>query len=160
MKENLSDWIKNSLLIYYLRLRRMNMDHKHLPWASCLLLCLLASCGSTPPEPVVLLGTWKLNEQYIDPGNGSGTFKYVLTDKTLTFLPDGHFTSNGTMCTINSTSDNASHTGTYVLAADSIMTPDCTTPDNKIRFTMKGRTLTLSYLYCIEPCQQKFLKPQ
>lgn len=126
----------------------------------CLTLALLASCGPEPPTAVEFLGTWKLNEQYIDPGDGSGTFKIVLTNKTLTLLPDGHFTSNGTMCTINSSSDNASYTGTYVLAADSTMTPDCSSPDTKIRFSMKGRTLYLTYLYCIEPCQQKFLKQQ
>ncbi|NNE75565.1 MAG: hypothetical protein HKN31_00655 [Pricia sp.] len=58
--------------------------------------------------------TWWLVEQYADPGDGSGDFTGVDSEKTIQFLQNGIFRSNGRLCNLNTiTGPNSS--GKYVL---------------------------------------------
>jgi hypothetical protein len=45
-----------------------------------------------------LIGTWKVTEQFSDPGDGSGRFNSVTYDRRYTFRADGTITSNRDMC--------------------------------------------------------------
>ena len=44
-----------------------------------------------------LIGNWKLIEVLADPGDGSGTFAVVESNKIITFQQNGIITSNGTL---------------------------------------------------------------
>lgn len=69
-----------------------------------LLLFACADCDNTSLTDIPeLAGSWLLVEQYADPGDGSGDFEDVDSDKTLQFLADGIFRSNGSLCNMDQT---------------------------------------------------------
>jgi hypothetical protein len=51
---------------------------------------------------------WKIAQQLADPGDGSGRFRDAYSNKTITFLNDNTFTSNGDLCFITSSTENSS----------------------------------------------------
>lgn len=132
-------------------------------------LALLASCSdrddlSSAPIPE-LVGVWRLVEQYADPGDGSGDFRKVDSDKTIEFFDDGIFSSNGNLCGLDITSGDLVY-GTYVIkdslnsfSVNNYLTPeDCNIlQDYKVFVHMEGQSLILSYP-CIEGCAQKYRK--
>ncbi|MBC9798298.1 hypothetical protein [Sinomicrobium weinanense] len=123
-------------------------------------LFLLFSCsGDNDPEDAELVGSWKLIEYLADPGNGSGSFQPVNSDKTVTFHADKTITSNGKLCTFTIRADAGKRgTGVYSLT-DSIITPnDCTEQQHSnIYFEMDNNNLIIKYI-CVEGCAQKFKK--
>ncbi len=103
-----------------------------------------------------LVGNWKLTEILLDPGNGSGTFVSVNSNKTLIFDNNGNVTSNGTICDLSVTS-NTSSTGTYSESTTTINSASC--QNITIIYELTGTTLILNYP-CIEPCKAKYIKVQ
>lgn len=95
-----------------------------------------------------LVGVWKLTEVLADPGDGSGTYHSVNSNKTIEFHSDGTLTSNGDICNMS---------GTYLLTDSTINASNCSNSTFKIRFTKVGSTLILNYP-CIEPCGEKYVK--
>ena len=120
---------------------------------------LLLSCSEIDDNTTdsVLTGKWKLTEILMDPGDGSGTFHPVSSNKITEFHSDGTITSNGSIC-MASGETNFSGSGTYSLADSTIHSADCGTglPLNT-RFKMEGASLIISYP-CDEPCREKYLK--
>ena len=116
----------------------------------------LFSCnkGEISSETSPLIGNWKLTEILADPGNGSGTFNPVTSNKTLTFDANGTVSSNGTICDM-STASNTSSTGTYTATSTSINSSSC--PSTTLIYELIGTTLILNYP-CIEPCKAKYIK--
>ncbi len=103
-----------------------------------------------------LLNSWLLIEQLIDPGDGSGVFIPVNSEKTIEFLANGTAVSNGTLCTMNSTTGTTSTS--MVNASDNYIIPDdCKSAELKLYYEIEGNYLILSYP-CIEGCAQKFVK--
>lgn len=121
-----------------------------------LVFITLTSCNYSDADDNenILVGTWKYTEMYADPGNGSGVFTPVTSDKTLTFDGNGNVTSNGSLCDM-STASNASSTGTYNEATNTLIPTNC--PNTTIIYELTGTTLILNYP-CIEPCKAKFIK--
>lgn len=113
-----------------------------------------------------LVGTWLLIEQYADPGDGSGDFRKVDSDKVIVFSSDGTYESSGSLCFMGTTSD-VEVTGTYEInaeeeltaySADNFLTPeDCGFDNLKVFVHFEGSDLILSYI-CIEGCAQKYRK--
>jgi len=101
-----------------------------------------------------LEGRWKLSEVLADPGNGSGTFQSVTSNKTLEFDNNGNVTSNGSICDM-STGTNLNSSGTYSLTNRTINSNSC--PNNTIQFELNNGSLILTYP-CIEPCKAKFIR--
>lgn len=101
-----------------------------------------------------LEGRWKLSEILADPGNGSGTFQSVTSNKTLIFYNNGNVTSNGFMCDMSS-GTNLSSSGTYSLINGTINSSLC--PNINIQFELNNNTLLLIYP-CIEPCKSKYIR--
>lgn len=101
-----------------------------------------------------LVGSWKLTEILADPGNGSGTFQPVTSNKTLEFDNNGNVTSNGFICDM-STGTNLNSSGTYSLTNRTINSNSC--PNNTIQFELNNGSLILTYP-CIEPCKAKFIR--
>nr|WP_321245033.1 hypothetical protein [uncultured Psychroserpens sp.] len=103
-----------------------------------------------------LLGTWKLSEIYSDPGDGSGDFASVDSEKTISFLSNGTVNSNANLCFIFSEIGQSS-TGTYSETDMTIIISDCNLNPATVFFEIDGSNLILSYA-CIEACQEKYIK--
>lgn len=124
------------------------------------LVGILFSCSNiveetsvTPPQ---LVGTWKLKEILFDPGDGSGTFQSVNSNKTLIFDTTGNVTSNGLICDM-SIGTNASSIVTYSEANSTINSSNC--PNLTLNYELIADTLVIIYP-CIEPRKAKYSKVQ
>jgi hypothetical protein len=115
-------------------------------------LALAFSCSrnddNTEPE---LIGKYQLIEILADPGDGSGTFQSVSSDKTISFYNDSTVTSNGELC-LMSIESNSPTSGSYSSADSSINSGNC-----MLTFELIEEELILTY-QCIEACRAKFLK--
>lgn len=119
-----------------------------------ILTLTLISCHKDDDDATTtLVGSWKLKEVLADPGDGSGTFNSVNSNKILTFDTNGNVTSNGSICDF-SIESNASSTGTYSEINATIIPANC---QRIINYELNGNALVLTYL-CIEGCQQKYIK--
>ncbi len=103
-----------------------------------------------------LIGTWELIAVLADPGDGSGTFSSVESEKIITFESGGTITSNGTLCDMSINSNNMT-SGTYSISESSFNSSDCTNPDYNYTFEQNENILIIQYP-CFEPCQAKYRK--
>ncbi len=108
-----------------------------------------------------LLGKWKLIEQYSDPGDGSGSFNSIESDREIEFFSNGTVTINGILCYMSLEVDNQSY-GTFneTVSEDfdgEILPEGCDNEGRKIYYQLDDSNLILWYL-CIEGCGQKFVK--
>ena len=103
-----------------------------------------------------LAGNWKLIEVLLDPGDGSGTFSSIESEKIITFESGGIITSNGNLCDMSINSDNQT-SGTYSNSESTFNSADCNNPDYNFTFEQNESILIINYP-CIEPCQAKYIK--
>ncbi len=119
-----------------------------------LLMSALNSCSNSAAVENELTGSWKLVETLADPGDGSGTYQPVESEKTITFNSDGTVrVLNGSFCPTGGES-NPSGVGTYSIKDMMINPKDC---ESRIQFEVKNANLILSFP-CIEPCGEKSVK--
>lgn len=123
------------------------------------LFIVFSSCKKE--DDVIVIGdhvrssdTYLLTEILADPGDGSGTFQPVESNKYIKFHSDSTVTSNGELCRM-SIETNMPTTGTYSMADSTISSADC----NDFHFELNGNELIV-YYQCIEACQAKFLKQE
>ncbi|MFT4545769.1 MAG: hypothetical protein ACI9EQ_002249, partial [Bacteroidia bacterium] len=116
-----------------------------------LVILLAVSCNS---EDVELVNKWQLIEMLADPGDGSGGFEPVASDKVIEFWDDGTITSNGSICTMGS-STNASSNGTYNEPTMEIEVESCVGGHTARTYEIDADYLILNYP-CIEPCREKY----
>lgn len=123
-----------------------------------LVLGFLYSCDKDDDKSTDkgLIGNWKLIEVLADPGDGSGTFTVVESNKIITFQQNGIITSNGTLCNMSLDANNPT-SGTYSLTDMTFKSPDCNNPDYKYQFKQNGNILIITYP-CFEACQAKYQK--
>jgi len=120
----------------------------------CLLCVLMMSCDSNDVEPENdLVGKWKLIEVYSDPGDGSGTYNPVDSDKTIEFKNNGRFVSNGNICQFEIQPIEGSK-GSYSID-DNTLSPDDCDFNTGLPFEFDGNKLIISY-FCIEGCGEKY----
>lgn len=110
--------------------------------------------GATTP-----VGQWKLVAEYLDPGDGSGDYQGVDSDRELTINDDGTFISNKNLCEPFG-ENSAPSTGMWSdTTSVSWATGELVADDCEVRAYWQliddGCTLQLSYL-CIEGCGQRF----
>ncbi|WP_324721558.1 lipocalin family protein [Salinimicrobium sp. HB62] len=119
---------------------------------------LLSSCNNNDDlrSNTDLVGEWKLIEVLADPGDGSGTFSAVESNKIIRFHPDGTITSNGSICSMSIEANNPT-SGTYSITNSTFNSPDCDNSDYDYQFEHKGNILIINYP-CIEPCKVKYRK--
>jgi hypothetical protein len=103
-----------------------------------------------------LVGNWKLIEVLADPGDGSGTFSSVESNKIITFENDGIITSNGNLCDMSISSGNQT-SGTYSNSESTFNSSECNNPDYNFTFEKNENILIINYP-CIEPCKAKYMK--
>ena len=121
------------------------------------LLVFVISCSDDPePEVVPLTGEWRLKEILIDPGNGSGEFQEVDSDKIIEFFSNGKVESNGNLCNGGITTSRPS-TGIYKVPDSILEIDNCQQDVLMTRFRIRDGNLILSYP-CIEPCEEKYVK--
>lgn len=119
-----------------------------------LAFCVL-SCDEDESE-AELLGTWQLVQILSDPGDGSGVFMPVNSNKTITFNADGTVTSNGSLCDIFE-DEGESTSGIFSEETMSFTTEECGFEDFEYQFEIDGQFLTY-FVLCIEPCGARFQK--
>lgn len=119
---------------------------------------VLASCDKDDKSVhnTELIGNWRLIEVLADPGDGSGTFTAVESDKIISFKNNGIITSNGRLCDNSMNSDNPT-SGTYSISDSTFSSSDCPDPDYDYTFKKDRNILIIDYP-CIEPCKAKYQK--
>jgi hypothetical protein len=121
-----------------------------------LIAAITASCDHSDKDDeqisTTTLGTWKLIEVLADPGDGSGVYKKVNSDRTITFFTTGKVECNQSLCSIGS-GNGQSATGVFD-ETNGIIAPDAC-PSHKINVKLEGAYLFLTYM-CIEPCGEKY----
>ena len=122
------------------------------------LIGLLFSCNieDDSSADTGLVGDWKLIEVLTDPGDGSGTFLAVESNKIISFYQNGTVTSNGTICNTSIEANNPT-SGTYSLTNSTFNSQDCYNPEFEYQFEQDGNILIVIYP-CIEPCLAKYKK--
>ena len=127
-------------------------------WIILAVTLVLFSCNDDEIVAPELIGTWQLSEVLADPGDGSGTFTPVESNRTITFLSTGMIESNESLCPGEITQGNGR--GIYSLQDSTII---ATCPDQEISlnisFKIEGASLLLIY-QCIEACAEKYVKVQ
>ena len=119
-------------------------------FAILVILSLFTSCKKNKRDS--LTGTWELKEVLMDPGNGSGVFTAVGSDKNLVFHTNGNVNSNGIICDM-SIESNTSTSGTYSENDSTIISATC--QNLIIKYELSGDTLILIYP-CFEACKAKY----
>lgn len=129
-----------------------NLKYSALLILSILLVSNFSSCKKDKNTTIV--NKWKLIEQYSDPGDGSGDFNPVESNKTIEFLDNGTVVSNGSLCNMNYDTDGQS-TASYT--DSTLITHDCELDNFAIYYEIMNDNLFLWYP-CIEGCAQKYTK--
>lgn len=119
-----------------------------------LVVSLMFSCSNDEDNlETELIGKWKLIEVLADPGDGSGTFEPVRSNKIIEFKSDGTLTTNNSLC--DPYSDEMISSGTY---ENNTITTGCQNPNiATISFELKNQYLILNFI-SNEGYSQKFEK--
>lgn len=115
---------------------------------------ILFSCNENE-ETSIQNSEWKLSEIYMDPGDGSGDFSAVSSNKILIFYSDNTFTCSGNICALGIETENPT-TGTVDWDNHKLWVENCIF--SEIPFTLNENQLILYYPSCIEVCAMKYLK--
>lgn len=123
-----------------------------------LFLCIFLSCNEDGKTnaPADIVGTWKLVEMYSDPGDGSGDFLPVESDKVITFSSKGIYISNGTTCTISRDTEEMSK-GKFNWSEQVLIPENCEYGERELPYEIQESYLILHY-FCIEGCAEKYEK--
>lgn len=100
-----------------------------------------------------LLGEWTLIERLVDPGNGSGTFQAVQSDKKIKFLENLQFESSEPLCVLIPSSHELGK-GSYTLDPQMLFPDNCDFT-SELNYQLDNGFLIINYL-CIEPCAEKY----
>lgn len=116
------------------------------------------SCSDDQDDKInnTIVSKWKLIETLADPGDGSGTFQPVSSNKIIEFYDDETFYSNGSICTI-SIDSNANFYGTYSVQNATLNSSQCQAQNFPTSYEMTQTTLII-YYPCIEACAEKYSK--
>jgi len=119
------------------------------------LLGILVSCSDNENQNEELVGKWKLTETLVDPGDGSGTFQPVNSNKTIQFNSDGTLNSNSYLCNMFSIANEAS-SGKFNITEHTIFSLSCN-PQLTLNYRIENNELIIDYS-CFEGCAEKYIK--
>ena len=117
-------------------------------------------------EDQKVVGKWKIIEQLADPGDGSGTFSPIESERTIEFFSDGTVRINGVLCFMSSEVRDQ-ETGSYMLNTDSnsdfqfdgeIIPNVCSSRSARVYFDLPVSGQLILWYPCIEGCAQKFVR--
>lgn len=121
-----------------------------------LLAVLLLSGCNNGELTTDIVGEWVLIEVLADPGDGSGRFRPVNSDKRISFFANGTYISTGAICNFSSEPDSNSN-GIYTLTDTGYQILCGDAPDFPIGLQIEDGFLIVSFP-CIEPCFEKYRK--
>ena len=130
-----------------------------------ILSILLFNCTSDDKEPEFIdspiVGKWKIIEQLIDPGDGSGAFESITNNRTIEFFNNGKVVINGVLCYL-STEIKSNNSGTFNEEKGSfydgeIIPNNCEFDNARVFYKYDDSNLIIWYR-CYEACGQKFEK--
>lgn len=128
----------------------------------CILLNVLSCKDDDSTMPILIdndvVGTWRLIATYADPGDGSGDFQVVESNKSIQFLNNGAFVSNANLCVIFSDIGEAS-AGVYSEEDATLTVSGCDMSPVTATYEINESGLIVSY-FCIEGCREKYVKIQ
>ena len=102
-----------------------------------------------------LIGKWRLKQVLSDPGDGSGDFEFIKSEKTIEFFTDGKVVSNGSICGPYHQIGKKSE-GTYSKENKTISPSGCG-KETKMNYELKNGYLIIHYS-CKEGCAEKYEK--
>ncbi len=111
-------------------------------------------------SPTDLVGVWQLSETLMDPGDGSGVFQAVTSNKKIRFFSDGNLWMDQDLFCAASLKHFHKSNGTYDISRSVILSEECATDENipEYNYELNDRNELIVYLSCIEPCAHKFIK--
>ncbi len=118
---------------------------------------LLSSCTTNDdldPLEEKLIGIWKLTEILVDPGDGSGVFEPVNSEKIIEFRKNGVVVSNGMMS--SATTESNKPTSLIYSVTESVIFSE---GFSSMKFEIVDSFLIINNL-CTDPCKSKFVKIQ
>ncbi len=108
------------------------------------------------PDPDVLEGTWLLTEALFDPGDGSGEFQKVDSERELNLAPDNTFSSNYDIC--QAIEEGQKFSGNFDrIGVKEFLIPCAGSLLNSVQGRLEDGFLVL-YYPCDEPCAYRFTK--
>ena len=111
-----------------------------------------------------LIGKWKLIETFEDPGDGSGTYQSIESEKTIEFFNNGTFAISGSLCQLSTSAGeitmgnvrNSNYSDNNILVSNEQCDPD--NQSAEYRLSIDNSDLIISYTACFEGCAQKYQK--
>lgn len=100
--------------------------------------------------------TYKLTAILVDPGDGSGTFRNVNSQKTITLFSGGTIVGSGNFCFMD-ISNVGTTSGTFSATNSTLTFDGCTNFAVPLNYSIAGSELIIDYK-CIEACKMKFTK--
>lgn len=132
------------------------------------LVGFLFSCSKDNEIPNVvnpeLFGKWKLIATFQDPGDGSGVFESIESEKTIEFFDNGTFSMNGPLCSLSTVvgENITGNVNSSDNSPDNILNAnqDCEWDNdvNEYRVRIEGSDLVIYWTACVEGCAQKYQK--
>ena len=120
-----------------------------------LIFIALTACVKKENHTNLTVEKWHLVEQLLDPGDGSGVFVPVESEKIIELSSDSSFLSNGSMCSMTSASNEPS-TGFY--SSTEFIPDNCSNQGMlTILYEINDDEMILRY-QCFEACAQKYTK--
>ena len=120
-------------------------------------ILLLFGCSSDDLDSSNIVGKWKLVQVLADPGDGSGTFVNIESNKTITFFSDNTFSSNEYLCSFSPLAPLKTG-GTFSTEKREIYPNSCESfAEVKLSYRIENKALIVSY-FCIEGCAEKYVK--
>jgi hypothetical protein len=104
----------------------------------------------------VLEGTWLLTEVLFDPGDGSGEFRKIDSERQMSLAPDNTYTTNYDVC--QAIEEGEKFSGSFErIDAQEFLIPCAGSLLNSVQGRLEDGYLVL-YYPCDEPCAYKFRK--
>ena len=117
---------------------------------------------SVNPE---LIGKWKLIETFEDPGDGSGVYESIDSEKTIEFFNNGTFTISGPLCGLSTTigqntTGNINYSSEILINDNSLNSnEECEhNTSSKYGFHIENSDLIIYWTACVEGCALKYQK--
>ncbi|WP_373073476.1 lipocalin family protein [Zeaxanthinibacter enoshimensis] len=132
--------------------------NRQLALLTLLLTCILFSCARDEESYLSpdIVGIWQLRAVLADPGDGSGEYEPVRSDKTIEFFADGTFITNVSFCD-GSRDAEEGFSGTYNMETGVLSPEGCVYAGYMPSYSFVGKNLVIQ-LPCIEPCGEKYEK--
>ena len=138
---------------------------------------IVSSCSNDNDEQIdvnpELIGKWRLIETLNDPGDESGVYESIVSEKTIEFSADGTFIINGPLCELSTLigEDITGRINSSQNSSDNILisNEECefdkrfnTTYEfnTEYGFRIENSNLIIYWTACVEACRQKYQKLQ